>query len=125
MFIQFLFCLLNYSFFKRFPFSKSPKNESTSVERACSADLSPDLIYLIASERARDIIRNRGEDMRPSGGHEISEEEMALLQIKKMWVDNLTSPTASDESKMDIIAKDLEPTYKSFDIYAGGLLNDW
>jgi hypothetical protein len=129
MFIQFLFFLLNYSIFKDPSIPRKPNNETFSaiISLDTPPTLRPDIIFLLASQKARSIVQNTGEDFRPDYTRkpEVSIQQILLQQNNKSFLDKLESDEYTNEEKLDMIKKDLEPPYKGFDIYAGGLLNDW
>lgn len=131
MFLKFLFYLLSYSIFKDPPIPpRKPNNESFSAIPLPDTppSLPPDMIYLLASQKAHNIVKNTGEDFRPDYTREpeISIQQLIIQQKNKSLLDKLESHDYTNEEKLDIIKKEMESPYKSFDIYAGGLLfNDW
>ena len=130
MILKFIFLFFTYSFLKDLP--RDPKNESVSQIKMIPTDLDKDMIYLLASEKARSIVQDSGEDMRPlyEGTGLFEEENVTMdrikeIHIKNKWLDYLNSSENTEEDKLLFIKRDMENDYKPFNIFAGGLMLDW
>ena len=130
MILKFIFLFFTYSFLKDLP--RDPKNESVPQIKMIPTDLDKDMIYLLASEKARSILQNTGEDMRPfyKGTSLFEEENVTMdrikeIHIKNKWLNFLNSSENTEEDKLLFIKRDMESDYKPFNIFAGGLMLDW
>lgn len=125
MIFNFLFLFFTYSFLKDLP--RDPKNESVP-KMISTTDLDTDTIYLLASQKARSILQNIGEDMRPNENFpeiNVTLDRIKEIHMKKKWLDYLNSSENTEEDKLHFIKRDMESDYKPFNIFAGGLMLDW
>lgn len=132
MILKFIFLFFTYSFLKDLP--RDPKNESVpQIKMIPTIELDKDMIYLLASEKARSILQNTGEDMRsfnngssgPFEEENVTMDRIKEIHIKKKWLDYLNSSKNTEEDKLKFIKKEMENQYNPFNMFAGGLMLDW
>jgi hypothetical protein len=69
-----------------------------------------------------------GNDLRPSENYkekQVTFHKLLNYHQKNGWLKKLESENYTEDEKAEIIQNEMESAYRSFDITAGGLMDDW